>query len=109
MPETAEFIPADINTESKEPVEMTVDEYETIRLIDHEGLDQEECAGCMQVARTTVQQIYVSARKKLSLMLVDSRPLVIKGGDYCLCEGSNPHCGQNCRHHGGKGFCGGRN
>ena len=47
-------------------IEVTVDEYEAVRLIDLLGLTQEECAAQMNVARTTVQAIYDSAREKLA-------------------------------------------
>ena len=79
---------------------MSVDEYEAIRLIDYEGLTQEECAEQMSVARTTVQAIYDSARKKLALVLVDSKRLIIGGGDYRFCDGSGRHCKGNCRRNG---------
>ena len=61
---------------------LNVDEYEAIRLIDRQGFSQEECSAYMQVARTTVQMIYNSARKKLAAALVDGLPLRIEGGSY---------------------------
>ncbi len=62
LPKTREFHPVgDGFCESV--VILTVDEYESIRLIDHHGFSQEECSSYMQVARTTVQMIFNSARK----------------------------------------------
>ena len=79
---------------------LTLDEYEAIRLIDYQGLSQEQCAGQMGVARTTVQQIYADARRKLAAMLVEGLPLKIEGGDYQLCDGSDCFCGfENCFKH----------
>lgn len=73
-------------------VVMAVEEYECIRLIDLEGLTQEECAQRMDVARTTVQAIYNSARFKLAQALVHGRMLVIEGGEYALCQGDTLGC-----------------
>lgn len=72
----------------KNAIEMTLDEYETIRLIDLLGYSQGDCAAQMGVARTTVQVMYESARKKVAQMLAEGRPLVIKGGDIIVCPRS---------------------
>ncbi|MCD8220763.1 MAG: DUF134 domain-containing protein [Clostridiales bacterium] len=97
FPQTLEFIPVRSEDES-EPVILTVDEFETVRLIDKEGLSQEECSKRMQVARTTAQKIYNSARLKIATALVEGLPLKIEGGEYQLCDGWNRSCGSaNCR------------
>lgn len=73
---------------------MTLDEYEAIRLIDYEGLTQEQCALQMSVSRTTAQSVYSSARKKTAQCLVEGAELKIDGGDYFLCDGN----AEKCRH-----------
>ena len=96
FPQTLTFLPEDHKNRERAVI-LTVDEYETVRLIDKEGLSQEQCGDFMQVARTTVQQIYASARKKLADVLVDGLPLRIEGGDYQLCSGDSQGCGcTNC-------------
>lgn len=92
FPGTLEFRPGK-EGEDLPPVVMTVDEYETIRLIDKEGFSQEQCSTFMQIARTTVQKIYESARKKIADSIVDGRILRIEGGDFWLCDGQNAGCG----------------
>lgn len=71
---------------------MTLDEYEAIRLIDYEGLTQEQCAKQMSVSRTTAQSVYSSARRKTARCLVEGAELIIDGGDYFLCDGSAEKC-----------------
>jgi hypothetical protein len=85
---------------------MTVDEYETIRLIDLDGFTQEECANQMNISRTTVQGIYDEARRKLAESLVNGKVLWIEGGEYQLCDGNGNGCGRGgCRRHRcGRGF-----
>lgn len=61
-------------------------------LIDKEGFSQEQFGEQMNIARTTVQQIYAAARKKLADVLVDGLPLRIEGGDYRLCNGNADKC-----------------
>ena len=74
FPNVLEFFPAD-DPEKKVPIVLTVDEYETIRLLDKKGYSQEQCAESMQIARTTVQRIYEIARKKIADALIDGHLL----------------------------------
>lgn len=94
-PQTVLFAPTDSSAD-KEPIILTVDEYEALRLIDKEGYGQEKCAAFMQIARTTVQRIYESARKKVADCIVDGRTLRIEGGDFWLCNGQSTDCGYDC-------------
>lgn len=108
LPESNRFGPLGSPADSENYINMMVDEYESIRLIDLEGLTQEECANQMNIARTTVQGIYNDARKKLAESLVNGKVLIIQGGDYTLCDGKETYCGcGGCqRHRCGRGFAG---
>lgn len=100
LPENNRYGPLDLPASSENFVKMTVDEYETIRLIDLEGFTQEECANQMNIARTTVQGIYNDARRKLAESLVNGKVLLIEGGEYRLCDGYGQSCGSGgCRRH----------
>ena len=87
LPEINKFGPKGPGVaKSQDIVVMSVEEYETIRLIDLERLTQEECAQSMGVARSTVQRIYDESRKKIADALINGKNLKIGGGDYKLCD-----------------------
>lgn len=83
LPVFRSFSPDDIT--AADSVRMTVDEFEALRLLDDEGLTQEECGAKMNIARTTVTAIYNSARKKVADALVHGKRLLITGG-HCEYE-----------------------
>lgn len=81
-----------------EVINMTIEEYETIRLIDEKGLNQAECAEKMGIGRTTAQRIYNNARSKIADCIVHGKVLLIEGGDYII--RGRQHRG---KHRNGKG------
>ena len=94
------FCPVGQTYEENCAVVLGVDEYEALRLIDYRGMTQEECGSYMQIARTTVQQMYDEARRKVAQALVEGRPLRIVGGQYQLCDGEDVVCGcGGCKKH----------
>jgi predicted DNA-binding protein (UPF0251 family) len=80
LPAVSRFIPVSVEGNPisvKEPVMMTPDELEALRLVDYEGMLQEEAAQRMNVSRGTVWRCLDSARKKVATMLAEGRGLVI--------------------------------
>lgn len=84
-PEYERFSPDGIPV--NEEVMLSVDEYESIRLMDLEGKTHEQAAAQMEISRTTVTEIYESARRKMADCVVNGKHLVISGGNYRLCSG----------------------
>ncbi|MDD2592560.1 MAG: DUF134 domain-containing protein [Erysipelotrichaceae bacterium] len=78
------FGPLNNNDNSSESIVMSVDEYEVIRLMDLEGLTQNQCAQRMDVARATIQNSYKTARLKIAQAITLGKNLKIAGGDYRL-------------------------
>jgi len=95
-PEYERFFPDGIA--GGEVVNLSVDEYEVIRLVDLEKQTHEQTAKRMDISRTTVTEIYESARTKLADSIVNGKQLVISGGNYKLCDGSHKEvCSRKCR------------
>ena len=65
-------------------VNLTLEEFEAIRLVDLEGMDQEEAAFQMGVSRKTLWNDLKSARKKIATALINGYAIRIEGGNYVL-------------------------
>jgi len=81
---------------------LSLEEFEAIRHIDFEGLDQSQAAEIMNVSRQTFGRILKAARYNLSNALVNAYRLKIGGGCYRVHDNDHGY-GRHGRGHGRKG------
>jgi predicted DNA-binding protein (UPF0251 family) len=65
-----------------EKIDLFLEEYQAIKLLDYDGMTQEEAAGHMNVSRPTITRVYETARQKVARALTEGKDLVISGGKY---------------------------
>jgi len=75
------FKPFGIPRSMIKEVILLYDEYESIRLLDYEGLLQEEAAEKMNISRPTLTRIYENARKTIAKAFVEGETIIIEGGN----------------------------
>jgi len=85
-PRTDYFKPRGIPFNQLEEVALTIEELEALRLVDLEGMYQEDAAREMGVSRQTIQRMITGARAKVIEALVAGKALRIEGGNYILRE-----------------------
>ena len=84
-PKYRRFVPS--CGECKDPVKLSTEEYEVMRHVDYQKMTHVECALKMEISRSTVTEIYESARTKIADALVNGKELCIEGGNYRVCDG----------------------
>jgi predicted DNA-binding protein (UPF0251 family) len=82
LPGTTYFKPAGIPLRFLDEIRLSVEEAESIRLKDLEGLQQAEAAQRMGVSRPTFQRVLSSARKKIADALLNGKAIRIEGGSF---------------------------
>jgi uncharacterized protein len=65
-----------------EPVKLTIDEFEAIRLRDYHDIQQKRSAELMAISQPTFHRLLSSARKKIAKALVEGKMIQIMGGIY---------------------------
>lgn len=83
-PKMKGFKPFGIPKCKLESVQLSFEEYECIRLVNYENLQQKEAAVLMHISRPTLTRIYNKALKKIAKAFVEGAAIVIDGGNYEL-------------------------
>jgi predicted DNA-binding protein (UPF0251 family) len=78
MPGLTYFKPAGVPLRFLDEVRLSIEEVEAIRLKDIDDLDQEQCAGKMNISRPTFQRVLESARKKIADALLNGKAVRIE-------------------------------
>jgi len=72
------FKPAGIPLSELEKIVLYIDELETLKLCDHDGLTQEEAGLKMGISRGTVQRLLSSARGKVATALSECKAILLE-------------------------------
>jgi predicted DNA-binding protein (UPF0251 family) len=92
LPRVKYFKPAGIPIRNVEEVCLTVEEVESLRLKDLDGLEQAQSASMMNISRPTFHRVLNSARRKIAEALFSGKAIRIEGGNFEI-----PPCHFTCR------------
>jgi len=97
-PDISYFKPRGIPLIDLEEVQITIDEYEALRLSDLMGMSYEEAASSMGVSRATFGRIVQRARKTVSDALINGKAIIIQGGSYRIIDKNRIFMCNSCNH-----------
>ena len=95
-PDISYFKPRGIPMVDLSEVQITIDEYEALRLSDLMGMSYEEAANSMEVSRATFGRIVRRARKTVADALINGKAIIIQGGSYRIIDKSRIFICNNC-------------
>lgn len=76
------FKPFGIPSCKIEKINLSFEEYESIKLINYEMLSQKEASERMNVSRPTITRIYNKALKTIAKAFIEGKAIEIEGGNY---------------------------
>jgi uncharacterized protein len=81
-PKMKGFQPFGIPSCEVENIKLSIEEYESIKLINYDMLSQDQAAEQMNVSRPTITRIYNRALKTIAKAFVEGKAIEIEGGNY---------------------------
>lgn len=91
------FRPEGVSPSAAKEVLLSLDEYESLRLADLEGMYQDEAASRMNISRQTFGRIVEAARRKTADAIVHGKALRIEGGQVSFASAGKAKC-PRCLH-----------
>jgi len=76
FPKVNEVIPSPLLNNVE--IILTIAEYEAMRLVDLEGLNQDQAGELMNVSRGTIWRLLESGRQKILLMVTQGKKIIIE-------------------------------
>ena len=76
-----EFKPVGSRGQTLEVIDLTLDEFEALRLADQMAMSHAEAAEEMEISRSTFTRLIEKARKKLADFIIQGKLLSINGGN----------------------------
>ena len=76
-----EFKPVGSRGQALEVIDLTLDEFEALRLADQQAMSHAEAADEMEISRSTFTRLIEGARKKLADFIIQGKLLSINGGN----------------------------
>lgn len=80
------FMPTGLRMTDVQPIMLTLDEYEALRLADYDGLEHSESAKKMNISRSTFSRLIAKARQKTAEFIIEGKNLQIEGGTVHFSE-----------------------
>jgi len=77
-PNSSYFKPAGIRMIDLDEVELSLSEFEAIRLIDYEGVSQTDAGIKMDISQPTLSRILSASRKKISDAIINGKAIKIE-------------------------------
>jgi len=81
-PKMKGFTPFGLLRCETEPISLKCEEYESIKLMNYDELNQDAAAEQMGISRPTFTRIYNQALKTITKAFVEGKSLLIEGGNY---------------------------
>ncbi len=95
-PDISYIKPRGIPLTELQEVQITIDEYEALRLSDLMDMPYEEAANKMKVSRATFGRIVRRARKTVADALINGKAIIIQGGSYRIIDKNRIFMCNNC-------------